>query len=77
MSMTKGYSHTGAFGKTDITFTPVCKRKLEVDVRNCPHCGVGHASLDVEMVADRFIVRCPSLGGAPIVMTVRLFLHPI
>jgi hypothetical protein len=68
--------YTGAFGATEVAFTPKAQRKLEFDVRNCPHCGVHHASLDGELRADgRVIVRCPALGGKPIELIVKLFLH--
>lgn len=69
---------TGAFGATEISLTPQAKRSLTFDVRNCPHCGVHHASLEAEVIpTGRIVLRCPSLGGAPLVMTVKLFLHPL
>lgn len=68
--------YTGAFGATVVEFTPAAKRRLEFDVTNCPHCGVHHASVDGEVRADgRVIVRCPALGGKPIEIIVKLFLH--
>jgi hypothetical protein len=76
--------YTGAFGVTEISLTPQSKRSLTFDVRNCPHCGVHHASLDAEvsqvdpcgvMRSDQLIVRCPALGGAPIYLTTSLSLY--
>jgi hypothetical protein len=68
--------YTGAFGATEVGLTPVAKRALEFDIKNCPHCGVHHASLNAEVTApDRVTVRCPALGGAPIVIIIKLFLH--
>jgi len=65
----------GAFGATEISFTPQTRRGLCFDVRNCPHCGVHHASLDAEVTEDRVTLRCPALGGAPLTLTIKLFLH--
>jgi hypothetical protein len=68
--------YTGAFGATEVAFTPQAKRQLEFDVKNCPHCGVHHASLDGEAQKNgRVIVRCPSLGGKPIELIIKLFLN--
>lgn len=68
--------YTGAFGATEVAFTPALKRRLEFDVTNCPHCGVHHASLDGEVQPNgRVIVRCPALGGKPIELIIKLFLH--
>lgn len=68
--------YTGAFGATVVAFTPDLKRRLEFDVKNCPHCGVHHASLDGEVRENgRVVVRCPALGGAPIEVIIKLFLN--
>lgn len=69
--------YTGAFGATEVSFTPAMERRLEFDVKNCPHCGVHHASLDGEVLGgtDRVIVRCPALGGARIELIIKLFLN--
>lgn len=68
--------YTGAFGATEVSFTPDLKRRLEFDVKNCPHCGVHHASLDGEVQENgRVLLRCPALGGAHIVLIVKLFLY--
>lgn len=67
----------GAYGLTEVAFTPQQRRAgFDVDVRNCLHCGVHHASLTAEIVGDRLIARCPSLGARPITVTFKLFIHP-
>ncbi len=67
--------YTGAFGVTEIGLSPAAVRSLEFDVRNCPHCGVHHASLDAEILANgRAIVWCPALG-ARLEVILKLFLH--
>jgi transcription elongation factor Elf1 len=67
----------GAFGATQITLTPQSARALLFDITNCPHCGTHHASVSAEVDREqqRIVVRCPSLGGAPLTMTVKMFLH--
>lgn len=73
---TQQTKHTGAFGATEVALTPSAKRSLTFDVRNCPHCGAHHASLDGEVIdTGRIIVRCPALGGKPLVLILKLFLH--
>lgn len=68
--------YSGAFGKTEIGLTPNAERSLELDVRNCPHCGLHHASLDAEILENgRVLVRCPALGGAHLEVIVKLFLY--
>jgi hypothetical protein len=68
--------YTGAFGATEVSFTPHTRRNLEFDVRNCPHCGKHHASLDGEVQDNgRVIVRCAALGGARIEIIIKLFLN--
>jgi hypothetical protein len=68
--------YTGAFGATEVSFTPEAKRRLEFDVKNCPHCGVHHASLDGEVLENgRVLLRCPALGGTRIELIVKLFLN--
>ena len=67
---------TGAFGATEIGLTPEAKRSLTFDVRNCPHCGGHHASVDSELVPpNKIVLRCPSTGGRPLVLTAKLFIH--
>jgi hypothetical protein len=68
----------GAFGMTEVALTPQAARALLFDVTNCPHCGRHHASMEAEVdrAQQRITVRCPALGGAPLTMTVKLFLHP-
>lgn len=67
---------TGAFGATDVRFTPQAQRQpFTVDVTNCLHCGGHHVSADARLMGDRLVVECPALGGRPITMTLRLFLH--
>ena len=70
---------TGAYGPTEITLTPKARRDLEMDIKNCPHCGNHHASVPAFMDKDRatVYVRCPPTGGRKIEMTLKLFLHPI
>lgn len=67
--------YTGAFGATEVGLTPDAKRSFTFDVKNCPHCGVHHASLDAEIRDDRIVVRCPALGGKPIEIIMKLFLN--
>ena len=69
----------GAFGVTEIVITPQAARELLFDIKNCPHCGRHHASVNAEVDREkqRVVVRCPSLGGAPLTMTVKMFLHPV
>jgi hypothetical protein len=68
--------YTGAFGATVVGLTPVARRRLEFDVKNCPHCGVHHASLDAEEAENgRLIVRCPATGGRRIEVIMKLFLN--
>lgn len=68
--------YTGAYGATEVSLTPYAKRSLEFDVRNCPHCGLHHASLDgVVQENGRIIVRCAPLGGKPIEIIMKLFLN--
>jgi hypothetical protein len=68
--------YSGAFGKTELGLTPQAARALTLDVKNCPHCGVHHASLSVEVLGNgRFLARCPALGGARLEVILKLFLH--
>ena len=68
--------YSGAFGKTEIGLSPAATRAIEVDVRNCPHCGLHHASLDAEALDNgRLVARCPALGGARMEIIMKLFLH--
>jgi hypothetical protein len=68
--------YSGAFGATEVDLTPGVKRALEFDIRNCPHCGVHHASLDGELRGDgRVIVRCPATGGRQLEIIIKMFLH--
>jgi hypothetical protein len=67
--------YTGAFGATEVAFTPSAKRQLEFDVQNCPLCGGHHASLDGEVqVNGRVALRCPRIG-ARIELIIKLFLN--
>lgn len=58
----------GTYGRTEILFTPVTRRSLHMDMRNCPHCGSHHASMDVQHEQTSYVgkepemyVTCPSL----------------
>jgi hypothetical protein len=67
---------SGAFGRTEVSFDPQTRRSMTMDVKNCPHCGVHHASLPVIIQGDRLTVECPDLRRS-LHMTLKLFLHPI
>lgn len=69
----------GAFGETEIALTPQSARGLLFDITNCPHCGSHHASVEAEVDRTKqlIIVRCPSAGGAPLTLTVKMFLHKV
>lgn len=67
---------TGAFGHTEVVLTPQAARVLTFDVKNCPHCGVHHASVECKVDGERISMVCPTLLR-PIVMTAKLFLHPV
>ena len=76
---TQRTKESGAHGMTEIVLTPQSARGLLFDITNCPHCGRHHASVEAEVdrASQRIIVRCSSLGGAPLTMTVKMFLHPV
>lgn len=68
--------YTGAFGVTEVSLTPNARRIITFDMKNCPHCGNHHASMDVEIETnDRAIIRCPALGGAKVEVIIKLFLN--
>jgi hypothetical protein len=71
---TKQTRATGAFGATEVSLAPPARRGLLFDVKNCPHCGTHHASLDADVEGDRITIRCPVLR-APMTLTAKLFLH--
>jgi ribosomal protein L37AE/L43A len=72
---TKQTKYTGAFGATEVVLTPETRRTLEVDVKNCPHCGNHHVNARVRIEGDRFAVRCAATGGRPIEIIMKLFLN--
>lgn len=71
---------SGAFGLTEVTLTPRQRQAIEMDLRNCPHCGVHHASLDGRvgygLASDRVVLECPSTRRL-VVLTLKLFIHPV
>lgn len=67
---------TGAFGKTEITLAPSTRRSLSLDIKNCPHCGVGHASMTGHVNGDLVTVFCTALAR-PITVKLQILNHSL